>query len=517
MRKLVMAAAVAGVGVVALAPVLFQQGREVVEGGRSDEVLVVVTPHNEQIRQEMARGFNRWRQQSGRKAVVFDWRSWGGTSELVRGVVAAYEAEGRRAAAAGEAPGGVGYDVLFGGGVFEHSRLAKGLSVAGAQGPVAVAVLEPIRLPEGMLQEVFPQPKIGGEPLYDGELRWVGVALSSFGIVYNRDVLAMLGLAEPRTWTDLIDEKEGRYRGWVILADPAQSGSVATTYETILRRLGWEEGWGVLRRMGANTRNFVQYASGVPVSVSAGEAAAGTCIDFYGRYQAGAVGEGRVGYVDPKGMTSVSADPVAVFHGAPHRELAEEFVRWLLSRDGQRLWQRKRGTAGGPVEFELRRLPVRRDLYVAEEMGQWTDATNAFEIAEPLPEGMPSFFALVAPVMHAMVIDVLPELQAAWGAILEEPEGPRRQRMLAAFDVLPEDLRVPWTDAELAKIWPKAMKDPTHARHGECVAALRGLVERVTGGWREDPDRRYEDQQRWTRFFKRQYEKAALGGEPSAK
>lgn len=516
MRKLTIAGVLVGVAVLVLAPVLLRQEAREAVSARAGDVLVVVTPHNEPIRQEMARGFNRWRREKGRGQVVFDWRSWGGTSDLVRGVVAAYEAEGRRAAAAGQTPGGVGYDVFFGGGVFEHSRMAKGLIVAGPQGPVTVAVLEPLGLPAEMLTQVFPQATLGGEPLYDPELRWVGVALSSFGIVYNRDVLQMLGLGEPRTWADLIDEKEGRYRGWVILADPAQSGSVATTYETILRRMGWEEGWAVLRRMGANAQNFVQYASGVPASVAAGEAAAGTCIDFYGRYEAGTVPGQRVGYVDPKGMTAVTADPAAVFHGAPHGELANEFVAWLLSAEAQRLWQRRRGTEGGPQEFELRRLPVRRDLYVDQEMALWTDAANAFEIAEPLPEGTPSYFSLVAPVMHAMVIDVLPELQAAWTALLEEPDGERKQRMLEAFDALPQELRVRWPDGELAQSWRSAMADPKHPRHEEAAAALNELVARLTRPWQEDPDRRYQDQQRWMQFFKAQYEKAALGGEPSA-
>ena len=70
------------------------------------------------------------------------------------------------------------------------------------------------------MRRAFEQPTIGGLPLYDQKNdppQWFGTALSSFGIVYNRDVLQHLELPEPRTWSDLRDP---RYRGWIVLADP---------------------------------------------------------------------------------------------------------------------------------------------------------------------------------------------------------------------------------------------------------------------------------------------------------
>jgi len=128
---------------------------------------------------------------------------------------------------------------------------------------------------------------------------------------------------------------------------------------------------------------------------------------------------------------------------------------------------------------------------------------------------MPSFFALVAPLMHAMVIDILPELQAAWSAILQQPEGPVRDRMRAEFDVLPEDLRIPWPDADLAASWRTALEDPQHPRHAAAAGALAELVTRVTNGWAENPDRRYADQLRWMEYFKERYQRVIdLGGGP---
>src|SRR5687767_5231946 len=101
-------------------------------------------------------------------------------------------------------------------------------------------VLQPIRLEAAFLAEAFPQERIAGVKLYDAAKDkdgkplppyWVGVALSSFGIVYNPDVYKTINskkhhkapqLAEPKTWHDLTKPE---LSGLVALADPAHSGS----------------------------------------------------------------------------------------------------------------------------------------------------------------------------------------------------------------------------------------------------------------------------------------------------
>ena len=61
--------------------------RPAVEAGASmgaapgpDDRLVILSPHNEQIRYEIARAFNLYRRGRHQGPVQFDWRSSGGTS-----------------------------------------------------------------------------------------------------------------------------------------------------------------------------------------------------------------------------------------------------------------------------------------------------------------------------------------------------------------------------------------------------------------------------------------------------
>lgn len=477
------------------------------------ETLVIVTPHNEQIRHEFARAFNRWRSDQGKVAVEFDWRSWGGTSDLRKGVIAEFT----RKAMQGREDEGIGYDLFFGGGDFEHNQLARGITIQRDGIDTQVAITLPMVMPEGLLKEVFPTPDIGGAPLYHPKLHWVGICLSSFGIVYNRDVLNLRHMPEPTTWADLAAPA---YQGWVALADPAHSGSIAVTYETILRRAGWTEGWAMLRRIFANARYFTSSAGKVPVDVSAGEAAAGMCIDFYGRFQAGVIGGDRVGYVDPPYMTAITADPICILRGAPSQikaaakglpaeaGLAHEFVIWLLSPEAQTLWQQKQGSEGGPEKFELRRLPIRRDIYTSNHTGQWTDQVQPFEIARALPAGVPSYYRMIAPVSHAIGIDVHEDLRAAWAVILQTPDSdPRKARMLELFDAMPPELALVFADQELTLHWPMILQDASHPRYKEVTDTLAALTKRWNDRYKgfKDQDRQLEDRQNWTRFFRDNY------------
>ena len=468
-----------------------------VAGGAGDR-LVLYTPHNEQIRYELSRGFNKWRASQGKPEIDFDWRS-GGTSDLRRQTLNQFEAKARR----GAEDEGIGIDLFFGGGPIEHDAFATGVKVTRNGEEVAISVAEAPTLSDELMESAFPEPLIGSERLYHADRKWIGVALASFGIVYNRDLLQMLGLEEPQTWSYLADP---RYAGWVALGDPAHSGSIGATYDAILRRMGWPEGWALLRRVFANSRYFTAGASKVPVDVSAGEAAAGMCIDFYGRFQAEAVGGTRVGYVDPPQMTAITADPITMLRGAPNRAVAEEFVGWLLSPQAQRLWQRKVGTEGGPERFELRRQPIRQDLYTLEEKANWTDSEIApFATAAPYSPAGPSFYRMVAPVTHAMAIDIHADLAAAWRAIQRTSDTHANlPEMLRLFDAMPAELRIAWADRELEGAWQHVIEDDRHPRHAEAVATLKAF-QASTRELAGNHDLLLEKRVEWTHFFRENY------------
>jgi ABC-type Fe3+ transport system substrate-binding protein len=460
------------------------------------ERLVIITPHVESIQTEFARAFRTHMRAVHGREVVIDWRQPGGTSEIARFLRSEYSTrfetlwrertglpftlairdaftnpkldpdkatsqEGSlvdptllkdatpetRAAAARrlflESDIGAGIDLFFGGGAFDFERqAAAGLLVArdasGKQGPAALAEARPDWFSDGIMPQSF-----GGEPFRDPGYRWVGTVLSAFGICYNRDSLARLGLeTPPDEWSDLEDP---RYRGQIALADPTKSGSTTKAFEMLVQEriqtlarerglsgdaavaAGWDDAMRLILRISANSRYFTDSSAKVPRDVAMADAAVGMCIDFYGRsynelYRDPATGESRIEFVMPRGGTSIGADPIGLLRGAPSPKLAHRFIEFVLSPEGQKIWNYRVGAPGGPTRHALRRPPIRRDFYVEANFPHMTDPTfDPYRAAEGFtyhPEWTGALFAPLRFVIRAACMDPHEEQLTAWEALV---------------------------------------------------------------------------------------------------
>ena len=473
--------------------------------------LIVITPHVEQITDEFAEGFDRWHRRVHGSPARLDIRTPGGTTEIIRQLQAQYGAALRneqiraQLVMSGATPllpaGTIPFDILFGGGSYDHSRLVRDGPVAQtAIGEVPIPMSIPAGFDQARLDDWFGENRIGAAPIYDPAQHWIGVALSSFGIVYNRDVLARLGLEEPASFDDLTARG---YAGWLALADPRHSGSITTTFDSILNNQGWNNGWRILRSLCANARYFTNMSTKPPIDISHGEAAAGLAIDFYGRSQAQAVmrpGEtpetSRVGYAEPAGDVFVDPDPISILNGGPNRELARRFIEFALSDEGQALWQfpaRTRpdgspnpaaadnppgpdGEPMGPRLYELRRLPVRRD-FIARYESAFVDNVDPFAIASDTTSR--GWRGAIPMMMGAFGIDTHEECRRAWlevssAYVAQNPSPATREATMLFFafptgeqvedtwirlfgnDPIPEDVCrdfTPETYASIYKVW----------------------------------------------------------------
>src|SRR5262249_7260437 len=153
------------------------------------------------------------------------------------------------------------------------------------------------------------------------------------------------------------------------------------------------------REMCANAHSFASASTFPPMTVSQGDALAGVAIDFYGRGQAQAVlrrdespGEGRVGGVGPKGG-DIDADAVSILRGGPNPTLAKRFIEFVMSDEGQAVWQFAPYTSAagknnpwaegaehgmGPREYALRRMPSRRAMYEKYKDTAFVDKVDPF-------------------------------------------------------------------------------------------------------------------------------------------
>jgi iron(III) transport system substrate-binding protein len=488
------------------APLLLRESQSPPSPG-ADE-LVIISPHNETIRYEFSRAFEEtYRKRTGRN-VHIDWRLPGGTTEIVRYLNSEFEAGFRsywtrklrlpwtKAALEGYSDSrlsgssdksspaeyaryaflnseiGCGIDLFFGGGTFDFINLAnRGFLVDSGvldRNPTLFSTGSDIGIPQ----------TLGGEPCWDLHGRWVGACLAGFGICYNSDVLARLDISSPPIqWADLADR---RFFRAVALADPTKSGSVAKAYELMIQQQmnqrlseigkstssqqgenenqavkeGWERGLQLLIQLAANSRYFSDAAPKVPADVAYGEAAAGMCIDFYGRSESEAVaddlGRTRLQYNNVRGGTSVGADAIALLRGAPHPETAKAFIDFVMSCEGQKLWDFRPGTPGGPIRYSLRRLPIRREFYrepfrsfmADREADPYRDA-QAFHYNEAWTAPL---FSTLRFLVRVMCIDAREELVAARTAIGDAPvNSPAFQKLLdisrVRYDVALQQIR----------------------------------------------------------------------------
>jgi ABC-type glycerol-3-phosphate transport system substrate-binding protein len=135
-----------------------------------------------------------------------------------------------------------------------------------------------------------------------------------------------------------------------------------------------------------------------------------------------------------------SVDPVALLRGAKHKEVAIAFIEYVLSMDGQKLWNFQAGAPGGPERFALRRLPVRRDFYARDDWSKLRSDPEAqpFEQTEQLiyrNEWTGAIFREMAFVIRIMCQDTHGELTRAWRAINEAAPAARAEALAALADL----------------------------------------------------------------------------------
>ena len=465
--------------------------------------LIIISPHTEPIKYEFEHAFRKYYREKFGKDIVFDWRSPGGTSDIVRYVNDRFEAAFRQYWESNPENGGwnktiadafadrrldspspdsppeavkarkmflssdvgIEIDLFFGGGAYDHGKHAdKGYAVdAGIQ-----------KLhPDWFSDEIMPR-EFSGEILYDGKGRYYGVCLASFGICYNVDrIKYMHDSSPPVAWHDL---GEARFFQQIAVADPTKSGSINKCFEMIIQEsmaeavekdlvngktAGWTDGFNLIKRIAANSRYITDSAGKVPQDVAKGDTAAGMCIDFYGRAEAEWAerqsGAERVVYISPRNGTSVSPDPIQLLRGSQNPKAARAFIEFVLSKEGQKLWDFRLETPGGPLKYALRRTPIRKDMFVPEYQRFMSDGGydpyKASEGFQYHADWTSPYFNLIRTMIKCIALDPQPELNMAWREIIQAGGSAAVPLALAEFNNLPFD----YTEAvkNAALLYPK--------------------------------------------------------------
>ena len=153
-------------------------------------------------------------------------------------------------------------------------------------------------------------------------------------IAYNTDLVKKEDA--PKSFADLLDPK---WKGKMVKAHPAYSGTIMNSSFQVARDLGWE----YLEKLAKQSILQVQSATDTPKKIALGERA--VMVDGAGYLVIREKEAGKpVEVVYPTEGTPLATGPSAVFKAAPNPNAARLFFNWMHSRDGQQIlvdWARQ--------------------------------------------------------------------------------------------------------------------------------------------------------------------------------
>lgn len=183
----------------------------------------------------------------------------------------------------------------------------------------------------GYLEQYVSSEAEAINPAYsDADGYWTGLALVPAGFLVNNDVLAEKNLEAPKTWEDLADPK---YKGEIIMASPAISGTQYAILNGTIQAYGEEKGWEVWKGINENVDFYAQGGGEPGPKCAAGEFGIAVLAMTGGTFAMEA--EYPVTAVYPEDMIPWTPAPIAIFKNSQNKDAAKVFVDYFLSKEGQ--------------------------------------------------------------------------------------------------------------------------------------------------------------------------------------
>ena len=169
-----------------------------------------------------------------------------------------------------------------------------------------------------------------GDQYKDPTNCWYGIYKGILGFMVNTEELDRLGLEAPKTWEDLADPK---YKGEIIMASPAISGTQYAILNGTIQAYGEEKGWEVWKGINENVDFYAQGGGEPGPKCAAGEFGIAVLAMTGGTFAMEA--EYPVTAVYPEDMIPWTPAPIAIFKNSQNKDAAKVFVDYFLSKEGQ--------------------------------------------------------------------------------------------------------------------------------------------------------------------------------------
>lgn len=154
---------------------------------------------------------------------------------------------------------------------------------------------------------------------------WLSKGLTVGGFVVNKKVLKEKGLPVPKKWSDLTDSK---YKGEIIMSDPAVSGTMYAIVKAIIDQKGEKAGWEYWEKVNSNITFYGKRGKDPQEKTASGEFGIGIIPVDKAAFDSAKQNDLQVVY--PSDGIPWVPEGIAVFKNAPGKKVAEAFIDFML-------------------------------------------------------------------------------------------------------------------------------------------------------------------------------------------
>lgn len=189
---------------------------------------------------------------------------------------------------------------------------------------------------QGLL-EPYQSPELSETPkqYIDPDGNWNPLYVGVIAFACNKDWFKEKGYDYPTSWQDLLDAK---YKGQIIMAHPATSGTAYTVLATLVQLMGDDQVWDYLGKLNQNITQYTKSGAAAPNAVALGEAAIALTFSHDGLQP---TAEGYpIELSFPTDGTGYEIGAAALIKNGPADEQAnaKQFIDWMCSVKGQNLY-----------------------------------------------------------------------------------------------------------------------------------------------------------------------------------
>ena len=169
-----------------------------------------------------------------------------------------------------------------------------------------------------------------GDAYRDADGYWYGIYKGILGFRVNVDELERMGLEKPADWADLLNPE---YERLIWLSNYNTSGTAKLVINTMIQKLGHDEGIEYLVELDKNIEVYTKSGSGPSKNVGTGECVIGIGFLHDGIPQIVENGYGNIELIIPSSGTSYEIGATAIFAGCEHPNAAKLWIEYALSPD----------------------------------------------------------------------------------------------------------------------------------------------------------------------------------------